>query len=158
MLLSGFSGFAQCNDIKVINDDVTAKTEVVSSDIDLKDFTMHILAGNTKGTFPKIIFKTSNSVCIDNLSEIYFLFESGKRFEGKNYVFSYNCDGYSGQIVNDNKLKNLLMTDKLKTVRINGFSKYFQADLTEDQAAEFLAQFNCALDYKSYKDKVKYLY
>lgn len=150
------TSFSQTDCLKVINDDVTATTKIITKEIDFGDFTIYILAGITKGTYPKLLFKIKKEDCVDDYSPIYFMFHNGERYTGGNYVFKFNCTGYSGQIINNNKLTNLLKTEKLKTLRLDTKSTFLQIDLTEEQADLLKYYVNCALDWKSYKDQIKY--
>lgn len=142
--------------LKVINDDVTATTKIISNEIDLGDFTVYVLAGITKGTFPKLIFKIKKGDCVDDYNPIYFMFHNSERYTGSNYVFQFNCTGSTGQIINNSKLTNLLKLEKLKTLRIDTRSTFFQVDLTEEQSDLLKNYINCAFDWKSYKDQIKY--
>ena len=144
------------NCIKVINDDITATTKIISDEIDLGDFTVYVLAGNTRGTYPKLIFKIKKGDCIDNYNPIYFMFQNGKRFKGGNFVFQFNCSGATGQIINDSSLTELLKSEKLKTLRIDTRTSFHQIDLTVEQSDLLQKYVNCALDWKSFKDQIKY--
>ncbi|WP_395047139.1 hypothetical protein [Flavobacterium sp.] len=144
------------NCLKVINDDVTATTKIITDEIDLGDFSVYVLAGITKGTYPKLIFKIKKGDCVDDYNPIYFMFHNGERYSGGNYVFPYNCNGYSGQIINTAKISNLLKVEKLKTLRVDTRSTFFQVDLTEEQSHLLKNYINCASDWKSYKDQIKY--
>ena len=61
-LLFPFLCFSQTDKfcLNISNDEVTATSKVYSDDIDLGEFTFHVLAGKTKGTYTKIIFKIKN--------------------------------------------------------------------------------------------------
>lgn len=150
------NSFCQTNCLKIINDDVTASTKIISQEIDLGDFTVYVLAGITRGTYPKLIFKIKEEVCVDDYNSIYFLFHNDERYTGGNYVFSFNCNGYSGQILNNAKLSNLLQTEELKTIRLDTKSDFFQVNLSKEQSNLLKNYINCALDWKSYKDLIKY--
>jgi hypothetical protein len=150
------NSFSQTNCLKIINDDVTASTKIISQEIDLGDFTVCVLAGITRGTYPKLIFKLKKEACVDDYNSIYFLFQNDERYTGGNYVFSFNCNGYSGQIINNSKLSNLLKAEELKTIRLDAKSAFFQVDLTKEQSSLLKNYINCALDWKSYKDHIKY--
>lgn len=147
---------AEKNCIKVLNDDITATTQIVSDEIDLGDFKVYVLAGNTRGMYPKLIFKIKEDVCIDNFNLIYFMFRNGKRFQGGNFVFQNNCKGSTGQIINNLTLSELLKSEKLKTLRLDTRNSFIQIDLTEEQSDLLNNYVNCALDWKSYKDQIKY--
>jgi hypothetical protein len=150
--------FSQANQncLKVINDDITATTKIISEEIDFGDFTVYVLAGITRGTYPQLIFRIKKGDCVDDYNPIYFMFHNGKRFGGRNYVFQFNCSGLTGQIVNNSTLSNLLKSEKLKTLRLDTRSSFFQIDLTEEQSELLKKYVSCALDWKSYKDEIKY--
>lgn len=142
--------------LNVSNDDVTATSKIYSDEIDLGEFKFYVLAGKTRGTYTQIIFKLKGGDCVDEYSNIYFLFENGKRFEGHNHVYTFNCSGNSGQILNTGGINERLKTDKVKTIRIDAKSKFFQADLNEEQQNLLMNYVKCASDWKAYKDLMKF--
>ena len=158
MLSLSLISYSQVKDslcLKAINDDVEQSTRIQSDEIDLGEFSVYVLAGKTRGTYPKLIFRVIKSDCMDE-SPIYFIFENEKRFVGRNYVFAFNCAGYSGQIVNNSTLNNLLKTVKLKTIRISSKSRNYDVELSEEQSNSLMQYINCANDFNSYKSLIKY--
>lgn len=116
---------------------------------------MVLLVGESKGVYPKMIFKTDKETCIDEYQPIYILFHNGKRIKTGNYIYNYNCDGLTGFIINNRTNKKLLQNEKIKSIRIDTRSSYLQIDLDKEQANEINDIINCAYNRESWEDEIK---
>lgn len=157
ILLINLCSYSQeiCNKMTVTNDDVTEKTSISSEKFEFDDFSLTIIAGTRKGSYPKIIFKIKDG-CVDDYQPIYLLFKNDKKIKTENYVYSYNCDGLSGFIINNGTNEKLLQTEIIKTIRVDTRKNYYQIDLTIEQAELIKFAVQCAFDRKSWEEKVKY--
>lgn len=156
-LLSNLFSFCQekCEEMTVQNDEVTATSTISSETFEFENFTMQIIAGTRKGSYPKVIFK-SKSGCIDEYQPIYILFENDKRIKSGNYVFAYNCDGYTGFIINNSTNEKLLLNETIKTIRIDTRTSFYQVNVTPETAELIKKAIKCSLDRNSWQDKIKY--
>lgn len=157
-LLFSVLGFSQekCTEISVKNDEVTGKTIINSERIQYDGFSMTLLVGNKKSIYPKMIFQTDKEDCIDEYQPIYILFHNGKRVKTGNYVYSYNCNGLTGFIINSNTNRKLLENEKIKSIRIDTRNSFLQVELTDEQSDEIIDIVNCAYDRKSWENEIKY--
>jgi hypothetical protein len=157
ILLISLYGYSQeaCEKMTVINDDVTEKTTISSEKFEFDDFSLTVIAGTRKGSYPKIIFKIKDG-CVDDYQPIYLLFENDKKIKNGNYVYSYNCDGLTGFIINNGANEKLLKTETIKTIRVDTRKNYYQIDLTSEQAELIKSAVQCAFDRKSWEEKIKY--
>lgn len=157
LLQISFLCFSQenCNEMTVINDEVTEKSTISSEIFEFENFSLTIIAGTRKGSYPKVIFKTKNG-CIDDYQPIYILFENEKRIKTANYVYSYNCDGLTGFIINNGTNEKLLMNETIKTIRIDTRTTFYQIDLKPNEAESIKKAIQCAFNRNSWQDKIKY--
>lgn len=144
-----------CKKMIVKNDEVTETTVISSEEFELNNFSLSIIAGTRKGSYPKIIFKIKNE-CIDEYQPIYIVFTNDEKIKTANYVYNYNCDGFSGLIINNANSKKLLNTEKIKTIRVDTRKNYYQIDLTNEQAESIKSVIQCAFDRKSWESQIKY--
>ncbi|WP_158730433.1 MULTISPECIES: hypothetical protein [unclassified Flavobacterium] len=148
-------GQQTCEEMTVTNDEVTEKTTISSETLNFEKFSLTVIAGTRKGSYPKIIFKTREG-CIDDYQPIYILFENEKRIKTANYVFQYNCDGYTGLIINNGTNEKLLRNEIIKTIRIDTRTTFYQIDITKEDAETIRKTVECAFNRKSWEDKIKY--
>ena len=144
-----------CEEMSVKNDEVTEKTTISSETFHFEKFSLTVIAGTRKGSYPKIIFKT-NEGCVDDYQPIYILFENDKRIKTANYVYQYNCNGLTGFIINNGTNEKLLKNEIIKTIRIDTRQTFYQIDLTKEEAEMIKKAVECAFDRKSWEDKIKY--
>lgn len=157
ILLISLCGYSQekCEKMTVTNDDVTEKTNISSEKFEFDNFSLTIIAGTRKGSYPKIIFKTKDG-CVDDYQPIYLLFKNDEKIKTGNYVYSYNCDGLTGFIINNGTNEKLLKTETIKTIRVDTRKNYYQIDLTSEQAELIKSAVQCSFDRKSWEEKIKY--
>ncbi len=150
-----FFGQEKCFEMKVKNDEVTASTTISSDTIEISGLLVKITAGTRKDSYPKILFQVKDA-CIDEYSPIFILFESGKRIKSTNFVYAHNCDGQTGFIINKSQNEKLLLTDKIKTIRIDTRGNYLQVDLTTEQADKLQRALKCSFNRNSWQSEIKY--
>ena len=144
-----------CEEMTVKNDEVTEKSTISSERFEFENFSLKITAGTRKGSYPIVIFKANNG-CIDEYQPIYILLENDKRIKTANYVYGFNCDGFTGFIINSGTNEKLLANETIKTIRIDTRTSFYQVDLTSEKAELIKKAFQCAFDRKSWQEKIKY--
>lgn len=145
----------KCEEMTVKNDEVTATSTISSETFEFENFSMQVIAGTRKGSYPKVVFKAKNG-CVDEYLPIYILFESDKRIKAGNYVFAYNCDGYTGFIINNSTNEKLLLNETIKTIRIDTRTSFYQVDITPEKAELIKKVIKCSLDRNSWQEQIKY--
>jgi hypothetical protein len=145
----------KCNEMVIKNDDMTEKTTISSEYIHIGKLSIAVIAGINKGTYTKLIFKSEEG-CVDNMTPIYILFESGEKIKWYNYTYSFNCEGITGFPVGNKKNQELLKNKLIKTIRVDTTKNYTQVDLTIEEAEILKKTIQCSYDRISWEDKIKY--
>jgi hypothetical protein len=158
MLFSNVCYSQECDSLtKVLEDKFTGKTgRLIREPITILDSTSSsalMLAVKQQPDktieFIAMVVNSETFGCTDETGQLFFIFDDNTKFNCRNQA-SYNCDGNSivelTKMFGNKKLKDLLSTKLVKSIRVSGRKSNYDADLDLEDAKRLKGALNCLLN------------